>query len=41
MCRPTSRVPYLKVIRSPRYSPLWLGQSISNLGNTLMYVVIV
>lgn len=41
MSRPTSRVPYLRVIRSPRYFPLWLGQSISNLGDTLNYVALV
>ncbi len=37
----TSRVPYLQVIRSPRYFPLWLGQVISNLGDTLNYVALV
>jgi MFS family permease len=37
----TSRVPYLRVIRSPRYFPLWLGQIISNLGDTLNYVALV
>ncbi len=41
MSRPTSRVPYLRVIRSPRYFPLWLGQIISNLGDTLNYVALV
>ncbi len=41
MSRPTSRVPYLRVIRSARYFPLWLGQIISNLGDTLNYVALV
>ena len=41
MSRPTSRVPYLRVIRSPRYFPLWLGQLVSNLGDTLNYVALV
>jgi hypothetical protein len=31
MSRPMSRVPYLRVIRNPRYFPLWLGQIVSNL----------
>ena len=35
MSRTTPRVPYLRVIRSTRYFPLWLGQIISNLGDTL------
>jgi MFS family permease len=34
-------VPYLRVIRSPRYFPLWLGQLVSNLGETLNYVALV
>ncbi len=41
MSRTTPRVPYLRVIRSPRYFPLWLGQIISNLGDTLNYVALV
>ncbi len=41
MSRPTTRVPYLQVIRSPRYFPLWLGQIVSNLGDTLNYVALV
>jgi len=41
MSRPASRVPYLRVIRGPRYFPLWLGQIISNLGDTLNYVALV
>jgi MFS family permease len=41
MSRSPSRVPYLRVIRSPRYFPLWLGQSVSNLGDTLNYVALV
>ena len=35
------RIPYLRVIRSPRYFPLWLGQIVSNLGDTLNYVALV
>ncbi len=41
MSRPTARAPYLRVIRSPRYVPLWLGQIISNLGDILNYVALV
>jgi len=41
MRSPLSRVPYLRVIRRPRYFPLWLGQIISNLGDTLNYVALV
>src|SRR5919202_5070386 len=41
MSRSPSRVPYLRVIRSPRYFPLWLGQIVSNLGDTLNYVALV
>ena len=41
MSRPPSRVPYLRVIRSPCYFPLWLGQIVSNLGDTLNYVALV
>jgi len=41
MSRTTPRVPYLRVIRSTRYFPLWLGQIISNLGDTLNYVALV
>ena len=41
MSQQTVRVPYLRVIRSPRYFPLWLGQIISNLGDTLNYVALV
>src|SRR5919199_600913 len=36
-----SPVPYLRVIHSPRYFPLWLGQIVSNLGDTLNYVALV
>jgi MFS family permease len=32
---------YLRVIRSPRYAPIWLGQLISNLGDTLNYIALV
>ena len=41
MSHQTARVPYLRVIRSPRYFPLWLGQIVSNLGDTLNYVALV
>src|SRR2546423_13003082 len=41
MSRPTTSVPYLRVIRNPRYFPLWLGQIVSNLGDTLNYVALV
>jgi MFS family permease len=41
MSRPTSIVPYLRVARSPRYFPLWRGQLVSNLGDTLNYVALV
>jgi MFS family permease len=41
MSRPTFHVPYLRVMRSPRYAPLWLGQVVSNLGDTLNYVALV
>lgn len=41
MTRAASRIPYLRVIRSPRYFPLWLGQIVSNLGDTLNYVALV
>ena len=41
MSRPTFHVPYLRVMRSPHYVPLWLGQVVSNLGDTLNYVALV
>lgn len=41
MTRAASRIPYLRVIRSPHYFPLWLGQIVSNLGDTLTYVALV
>ena len=41
MSKPVSRIPYLRVIRCPRYFPLWLGQLVSNLGDTLNYVALV
>jgi MFS family permease len=41
MTKPKAHVPYLRVIRSPRYLPLWLGQIASNLGDTLNYVAVV
>ncbi len=41
MSRSMSRVPYLRVIRNPRYFPFWLGQIVSNLGDTLNDVALV
>src|SRR5919201_1184011 len=41
MTKPKAQVPYLQVIRSPRYFPLWLGQIVSNLGDTVNYVAVV
>ena len=41
MSCPTFHVPYLRVMRSPRYVPLWLGQVVSNLGDALNYVALV
>src|SRR5437764_14688682 len=41
MSRLTSSVPYLRVIRSPRYFPLWLGQIVSNLGDTLNHIALI
>ena len=32
---------YARVIASPRYFPLWLGQLISNFGDTLHYIALV
>ncbi|MCC6421459.1 MAG: MFS transporter [Gemmataceae bacterium] len=32
---------YLDVVRSPRYFPLWLGQLVSNVGDTLHYIALV
>ncbi len=32
---------YSEVIRSPRYFPLWLGQLVSNFGDTLHYIALV
>ncbi len=32
---------YASVIRSPRYFPLWLGQLVSNFGDTLHYIALV
>jgi MFS family permease len=32
---------YLDVLRSPRYLPLWLGQLVSNFGDTLHYIALV
>ncbi|MGI8914761.1 MAG: MFS transporter [Chloroflexota bacterium] len=33
--------PYLRILRSPTYRPLWLGQVVSNFGDTLHYVALV
>src|ERR671938_1999021 len=41
MTKPKAHVPYLRVFRSPRYFPLWLGQIVSHLGDTLNYVAVV
>lgn len=32
---------YGEVLRSPRYLPLWLGQLVSNFGDTLHYIALV
>src|SRR5918994_1102315 len=32
---------YLDVVRSPSYFPLWLGQLVSNFGDTLHYIALV
>ncbi|MCI0398062.1 MAG: hypothetical protein L0322_24470, partial [Chloroflexi bacterium] len=32
---------YARLIRNRRYFPLWLGQLISNLGDTLHYIALV
>ena len=32
---------YLRVIRSPLYFPVWLGQLVSNLGDTVNYIALV
>jgi MFS family permease len=32
---------YLDVVRNPRYLPLWLGQLVSNFGDTLHYIALV
>src|SRR5437870_10412899 len=33
--------PYLTIIQNRRYFPLWLGQLVSSLGDTLNYIAIV
>jgi len=33
--------PYLRILRSPTYRPLWLGQVVSTLGDTLHYIALV
>lgn len=32
---------YLRVIRSPHYRPIWLGQLVSSLGDTINYIALV
>jgi len=32
---------YASIVRSPRYFPLWLGQLVSNFGDTLHYIALV
>ncbi|PZR98440.1 MAG: MFS transporter, partial [Candidatus Chloroheliales bacterium] len=32
---------YANVVRNPRFFPLWLGQLVSNLGDTLNYIALV
>ena len=34
-------LPYLTIIQNRRYFPLWLGQLVSSLGDTLNYIAIV
>ena len=34
-------VNYSRLIRNRRYFPLWLGQLISNLGDTVHYIALV
>ena len=34
-------LPYLKIIQNRRYLPLWLGQLVSSLGDTLNYIALV
>ena len=34
-------IPYLTIIQNGRYFPLWLGQLVSSLGDTLNYIAIV
>src|SRR5260370_19739371 len=34
-------LPYLTIIENRRYRPLWLGQLVSSLGDTLNYIAIV
>jgi len=33
--------PYVQILRSNRYRPLWLGQVVSNLGDTFHYIALV
>jgi MFS family permease len=37
----TAAASYGEVIRNPRYFPLWLGQLVSNFGDTLHYIALV
>src|SRR5712692_2646007 len=34
-------LPYLTIIQNRRYLPLWLGQLVSSLGDTLNYIALV
>jgi len=37
----TTLTNYGRVVRSPRYFPIWLGQLVSNLGDTVNYIALV
>ncbi len=37
----TAFAPYARILRSERYRPLWVGQVISNLGDTFHYIALV
>jgi MFS family permease len=38
---PSTFSPYMKILRSRRYRPLWFGQVVSNLGDTFHYIALV
>lgn len=38
---PDAFAPYRRILQSPTYRPLWLGQVVSNFGDTLHYVALV